>query len=134
MEYERLLEFDSGIIVIALLCSNAKCIFWESTFEVHLCFEMYFLREQYSDLWLMISVAAVKSWLVWLLLIIFAFFICIWLYCYQISFTYISAFTSPYGLIVKTNGCYRIRLLKNAGSKPARGRFHHGEILASTRG
>ena len=38
-----------------------KCIFWESNFELHLCFEMYFLREQLF--WFFIY----GCWLVWLL-------------------------------------------------------------------
>ena len=66
-------------------------------FEVHLCFEIY---ERaiilIFDLWLLISVE---------LLIIFAFFICIRLRCYQNTFTYILAFTRLYGLIVKASDC-----------------------------
>ena len=41
----------------------------------------------------------------WCLLIIFAFFICIWLHRYQIIFTYVLAFTGLYGPIVKASDC-----------------------------
>ena len=51
------------------------------------------------DLCLLISVAAADY------LFIFAFFICIWLYWYQITFTYLSVFTRLYDLIVKTSDC-----------------------------
>ena len=66
-------------------------------FEVHLYFKLY---ERaiilIFDLWLLISVK---------LLIIFTFFICIWLYCYQTTFTYLLVFAKLYGLIVKTSNC-----------------------------
>ena len=66
-------------------------------FELHLCFEMYETAIiSIFDLWLLISVG---------LLIIFALFICIWLYFNQITFTYVLAFTRFYGLIVKASDC-----------------------------
>ena len=46
------------------------------------------------------------------LLIIFAFFICIWLHCYQITFTYLLVFTKLYGLIAKASNCQHMELLK----------------------
>ena len=58
--------------------SVLKCIYWRSNFEVCLCSEMHFLREQLfqsSNLWLLISVVAALCfhdyWLVWLLLYVF---------------------------------------------------------------